>query len=273
MQSIYRFWKKDWINKLIIGVGVLILLGVSVDLILLLKPKPSGGSLLKEIFPTATLPLQVIMAQQVATAEYAAAMATASVPPTMTTRPFTPLALTPTPAQTLTPELLTATPAALLTALPPQGTPSPVPTLSAAAGLACITGDRPQTGKVVDVIDGNTIKVLIDGLVYQVRYLGVQTPAEGNFAPAASAINSRMTLFKDATLFKDSQDADPVGRLLRYVKVEDTFVNLELIQQGLATVADQPADFSCRQVFKAAEQAAVAAQIGIWKITPAPSEP
>jgi endonuclease YncB( thermonuclease family) len=267
MRSFYRFWKKDWINKLIIGVVALILLGVSVDFFLLLKPKTSGGTLLKDLFPTATLPLSVIMTRQAATASYEAAMATASVPPTMTTRPFTPLAFTPTPTATV--ELRTPSP----TPVPPVQTPTAAPTLSSAEGMACITADRSQTGKVVDVIDGNTIKVLIAGLVYQVRYLGLQAPADETFALAASAVNTDMALFKDATLFSDKVDTDSLGRLLRYVKVDDTFLNLELIQQGLATVSDQVDVISCGQVFKAAEQAAIDAHAGMWKITPAPSEP
>jgi len=64
-------------------------------------------------------------------------------------------------------------------------TPEPTATLlstpasnQTALGASCIPNNTPQTGKVVDVVDGDTIKVLLDqdGQTYTVRYIGMDTP-------------------------------------------------------------------------------------------------
>jgi endonuclease YncB( thermonuclease family) len=52
--------------------------------------------------------------------------------------------------------------------------------------------------------------------------------------------------------------------------VEETFVNLELIQQGLATTKNTDPLLSCVELFKNAEQSAREAKRGIWKIAPEP---
>lgn len=268
MQKLARFWKKDFINKAIVLAICLIVAALIVDLIMLLMPKSSGSSLLNDLFPTPTLEMKVIMTNNAATASYEAAMATASVPPTMTTMPFatfTPLIKSPSPTQALT----TPTPAVLASAA--TQSPNLTQTLSITSGMACIPGNPRQYGKVLEIIDGYTIKVLMNDLVYQVRYIGVKAPEEVNLAQLATAKNGELVYLKEITLISDGADKDQYGRLRRYVIVEDTFVNLELVQQGYAYADDAALFSSCAQVFKDAEQSAKTAQRGIWKF--APSDP
>jgi len=147
---------------------------------------------------------------------------------------------------------------------------TPTQTLSSILGAACIPNTPAQIGKVIDIIDGYSIKVIIDGLVYTVRYLGIELPEDANFAGGASALNGKLVFGKEVSLIADSPEKDQFGRLLRYVKLDETFVNLELIQQGLATTKNTDPLFSCAEVFKNAEQSAREARRGIWKIAPEP---
>lgn len=63
--------------------------------------------------------------------------------------------------------------------LEPTATLLFTPTINQIAlGASCIPNNTPQPGKVVDVVDGDTVKVLLDqdGQTYTVRYIGMDTP-------------------------------------------------------------------------------------------------
>jgi len=260
MQKFYRFWKKDFLNKIIVLVVLLIVTAVAVDLLMLITHRSAGSSLLAEFNATPTTELKVILTRNAATAEYQSAMATASVPPTITTMPFTYL----TKTATFKPDL--PTPTSEVT----SGTPTPTQTTGTSASLACLPNTPAQVGTAVDIVDGYTIKVLIDGLVYTVRYLGIELPADENYAGQASSANTKLVYGKEIKLISDEPDKDLNGRLLRYVIIEDTFVNLELLDQGLATTINTDPLISCAEVFKQTEQSAREAQRGYWKIAPEP---
>ena len=272
MQKFYRFWKKDLINKLIVLVVLLIATAVAIDVFLLMMSKSSGESFLEDLFPTSTIDPKVILTQNAATVVYQVAMATASVPPTMTTIPFTPAPVTPTFTPTPIPPTITA--------ILPGFTHTPIPNETLATSIAltqtltavlnddCIPNNTVQAGKVVDILDGTRIKVLIDGLVYTVQYLGIEPPEDKGYAQHAATINGDLVYAKEISLIADDTEKDTSGPLMRYVKAEDTFVNLELIQQGFATTNNTDTLFSCAEVFKLAEQSARDAKRGIWEIAP-----
>lgn len=136
------------------------------------------------------------------------------------------------------------------------------------SGPNCIPVSQPQTGKVVEVVDGDTIRVLIDGLVYSVRYIGIDTPENTTqtefFGKEATAKNSELVYGKEITLYKDKSETDPYNRLLRYVFVDDFFVNYELVAQGFATAVDYPPDVSCSALFHDAENSAKSQLLGLW---------
>lgn len=101
-----------------------------------------------------------------------------------------------------------------------------------------------ESGRVVRVIDGDTIDVNLDGAEVRVRYVGVNTPErdEPCYADAVAA-NRALVEGKTVTLVKDTSDTDRFDRLLRYIYVGDTFVNRELVIQGYAeAVLYQPDD-------------------------------
>jgi micrococcal nuclease len=161
-------------------------------------------------------------------------------------------------------------------------TSTPVPTATETSesfailvtGGSCIPNNPPQTGRVVEVVDGDTIKVILDqdGLTYSVRYIGMDTPENTSqvdyFGQEASAKNSELVFGKAATLIKDVSETDQFGRLLRYVLVDNLFVNYELVAQGYANTASYPPDVACIATFQAAEQQASASKLGLWAASP-----
>lgn len=143
-----------------------------------------------------------------------------------------------------------------------------------AAGASCIPNNPAQTGKVVDIVDGDTIKVLLDqdGKTYSVRYIGMDTPENTSqveyYGPEATQKNAEMVYGKTVTLIKDVSETDRYNRLLRYVLVEDNFVNYELVAQGYANTASYPPDTSCIPTFQEAEQQASVSKLGLWAAPP-----
>lgn len=185
--------------------------------------------------------------------------ATSTESPTETTLP------TDAPAPTNAPEpTAIATLAPVWTAIIPQ----------TALGSACIPRNVPETGTVVDVVDGDTIHVRLDrdGQIYSVRYIGMDTPENTSeieyLGEEASARNAQLVSGKRVTLIRDISETDQYGRLLRYVLVEDTFVNYELVAQGYASTVSYPPDIACIPAFQEAEQVARAAGIGLWSNPP-----
>jgi len=116
---------------------------------------------------------------------------------------------------------------------------------------------------VTRIIDGDTIE-LENG--EKVRYIGVDTPEKsGNecFNKEATAINRELVEGKKVTLIKDVSERDRYGRLLRYVYVDDLFVNLELVQQGFAQASTYPPDVKFQTIFQTAQETARQANLGL----------
>jgi micrococcal nuclease len=98
--------------------------------------------------------------------------------------------------------------------------------------------------QVTNIVDGDTIDVLINGAEYRVRYILVNTPERGElFYSEATAANAALVSGQTVTLVEDVSETDRYGRLLRYVYLADgTFVNEELVRQGYAQIATFPPD-------------------------------
>jgi len=259
MRSLIKFWKKDIINKMIVVV-LLALAGMTTAIVWMAINMPQGRSVqdaLAEFMPTKAVPtvdLQTVLTPNMDVT--AMPTATFVVLPTFTLPPPTAAPLLPTQ----TPEL----PAPTLT----LSTQTSAPVQVSSASAECIPANPPQTGQVVEVLDGNTIRVLIDKLVYVVRYTGVEAPENPVYAEVAKIANSGLVYGREIVMFSDVSDKDSRGRLLRYVMQGDTFINQTLIQQGLGTAFDLPPDSACAAVFSQAEQTASDAKLGIWTKTP-----
>jgi micrococcal nuclease len=144
---------------------------------------------------------------------------------------------------------------------------------------ACIPPNAEiSLGVVTEVVDGDTIKVLIDGQTYSVRYIGIDTPETKDpnqpiqyMGPEATAKNIELVMGEVVTLVKDVSETDQYDRLLRYVFVGDlsgTFVNHELVRSGYAASSTYPPDVACSEYFLEAEQEARENTLGLWGVPP-----
>ena len=67
----------------------------------------------------------------------------------------------------------------------------------------------------------------------QVRYLGIDTAeASHHGGEEAMKANTELVAGKEVQLWRDGEDRDHYGRLLRYVCADGIFVNAELIRLG-----------------------------------------
>ena len=122
-----------------------------------------------------------------------------------------------------------------------------------------------EHAQVAFVMDGDTME-LADGR--QVRYVGVNTPENGQpYAADAKALNESLVAGQAVWLETDVQENDVYGRLLAYVWVGDTFVNLELVRQGYANAYTVPPNVRHTDIFVQAEQDARKAGRGMWVLT------
>jgi micrococcal nuclease len=136
----------------------------------------------------------------------------------------------------------------------------------ATEGSECIPRDtKREIGRVVEVIDVNSIKVMIDGVLYTVSYIGLDVPAgDEKFTDEATTRNKYYVTGKDVTLIKDISEVNRSERLLRYVIVDGTFVNYALVREGYARARSWPPDTACDSTFAAAENIAKTENLGIW---------
>lgn len=169
---------------------------------------------------------------------------------------------------------LTARPTVAPTARPtPVSTSLPTP----------IPGSQPtgptEVGTVVNVVDGDTIDVVVDGVEMRVRYIGMDTPEVHSgfewLGAEASAANATLVAGKEVVLEKDVSEVDQYDRALRYVWLRDgsawTLVNLELIRLGFASITTYPPDVKYTDLlYVDAQDAAQADGLGLWGAPPTP---
>ena len=154
----------------------------------------------------------------------------------------------------------------------PTSTIEAIPIFTAAPALSsghtCISPQQPQTGIVVDVVDGDTIKVRIDGQNYTIRYIGIDTPEstieKEYFGKEASQKNFELVNGREVVMYRDKSETDRYDRLLRYVFVGDTFINFELVNQGFANAKEYKPDTACSDYFSQGETNAMSLGLGLW---------
>ena len=114
---------------------------------------------------------------------------------------------------------------------------------------------------MLKVIDGDSCQ-LDDGR--EVRYLGINAPEEGEAQyREATQANNNLVGGKGVKLEFDRPVKDRHGRLLAYVFVDKTCVNVELARQGHAHVS-RPVTLAHRKALLDAQVEARAAGLGIW---------
>jgi micrococcal nuclease len=131
--------------------------------------------------------------------------------------------------------------------------------------------DVPAT--LVDIFDGDTIKVIINGKIESVRYLLLDTPESKSpktcvqhYAKEAFLRNSELVTSGKVTLeFEQDNTRDTYGRLLAYVFVDGESIQRTLLKEGYARVAyimNPP--YKYLEQFREEEYLAKSEKIKIW---------
>jgi len=122
--------------------------------------------------------------------------------------------------------------------------------------------------KVVNVVDGDTF-TLDSGKI--VRMIGMDTPetvAPGKpiqcYGKEASKKTEELIEGKEVKLEKDVSETDRYNRLLRYVYVNDIFVNEYLVAEGYAKASSYPPDIKYQDRFTEAQRKAQEENKGLW---------
>jgi micrococcal nuclease len=141
--------------------------------------------------------------------------------------------------------------------------------------------------RVVEVVDGDTIKVLIDGHEITVRLLGINTPEVLDprkpvecYGPEASEETKSLLIGKSVLLVLNPnyERIDKYGRLLVYVRLmqspdelpaatsSELFVNEFLIKEGYAReyTFNEKNPYQYQSLFKLDESRAKGAKKGLW---------
>jgi micrococcal nuclease len=133
-------------------------------------------------------------------------------------------------------------------------------------------------GRVVWVVDGDTIHVKVGRRVEKVRYIGVNAPeiphpearGWGDGGARAFAVNRRLVAGKDVALELDVRHRDDWRRLLAYVFVKRgkgrrrVFANAEMVRRGYAEVMTIPPNVRHQERFLKLQREARAARRGLW---------
>jgi len=128
----------------------------------------------------------------------------------------------------------------------------------------------PEEATVIEVIDGDTIDVLLRGKVERVRLIGVDTPETvhpfkeiEHFGKEASSYTKSQLQDARVTLEYDLSRRGKYGRLLAYVHIGERHFNAELISKGYA-FAYLKYPFRYREDFRVLEKEAQAQGLGLW---------
>lgn len=125
-----------------------------------------------------------------------------------------------------------------------------------------------EKAQVTRVVDGDTVE-LTDGR--RVRYIGIDTPetvdprkAVQCFGREAANKNKELVEGKTVELEKDVSETDKYGRLLRYIYIDELFINDYLVRQGFAYTSSYPPDIKYQDQLQQAEQEARDNNRGLW---------
>ena len=135
-------------------------------------------------------------------------------------------------------------------------------------------------GQVLDIVDGNTIRVNLGDRVETVRYIGINAKQTTQVAKGAnpsagdiSDVNRQLVARQQVRLELDAQERDREGRLLAYVFVADRMVNAELVRRGSAEAMTIPPNVRYRDLFVTLEQEARDDRRGLWSNQSEPTTP
>lgn len=140
---------------------------------------------------------------------------------------------------------------------------------------ACLKNEKIEV-KFSKCVDGDTIKLKINGKKERVRLLAIDTPESVTpnkpvEAYGKEASNLTCDLVKNANKIEieydiNSDKEDKYGRILAYVYVDGKMIQEELLSKGLARVAYLYSNYQYTEKFKELESVAKENKLGLWNL-------
>jgi len=133
--------------------------------------------------------------------------------------------------------------------------------------------DSERTGyyKVVNVVDGDTIKIDFNGEIKTVRFIGIDTPEVNHpsepvqcYGVEASLKTKEILEGKEVRLEQDVSETDRYGRILAYIWLNDVLINEKVVKEGYAFSSSYPPDVKYQDVLDLAETYARENKLGLW---------
>ncbi|WP_230499341.1 thermonuclease family protein [Sutcliffiella rhizosphaerae] len=136
--------------------------------------------------------------------------------------------------------------------------------------------DYPRlTVPLVRVIDGDTVKVMVNGEEENIRFLLVDTPETNHprmngpqpFGPEAKDFMEKLLKDAEVEIELDVSERDRYRRILAYVYADGVLVQEELLRAGLARVAYIfPPNTRYVDRFQSIQKEAQEKAVGIWSV-------
>lgn len=148
-----------------------------------------------------------------------------------------------------------------------------------------IDNDEIETVEVASVVDGDTIKVYLEGERYTIRMIGIDTPESVHPDESKNTIYgqkaseyAKQNIEKGQTVYlsKDVSDRDKYDRLLRYVwlekpvdvndetEIREKMYNAKVVLDGYANVYEYAPNNTLYDLFLTFEAEAEADNRGLW---------
>jgi micrococcal nuclease len=142
--------------------------------------------------------------------------------------------------------------------------------------VACTAEEKGKTfsATIVQVVDGDTVKIKQDGKLVTIRILNIDTPEtyreKQAYGEEAKQFAKKVLLNQKVTIELSAKENpyDRYGRLLAYIWVdEDTLYEEMVLQEGLARVAYlfEPDTKYAKRLYEAEEKARKAKR-GVWSV-------
>lgn len=140
------------------------------------------------------------------------------------------------------------------------------PGSSDAATERTVSAPPGETWTVVEVVDGDTVRVTGPGGERRVRLVGVNAPEDGEcYHDEAMWILGELVTGIEVRLVRDETDTDRFDRLLRFVETLDGVdVGGELVRVGAARSQRYEPDVSRNERYDELQAEAQAAGAGLW---------
>lgn len=139
---------------------------------------------------------------------------------------------------------------------------------SLAAAEASSTSDSAVAVQVTEVVDGDTLKVMLNGTEASLRVIGINAPESGEcLADEATRELSDLLGNGSVVLVSDVSEFDQFGRLLRFVQTSTgQDVGAQMIKSGYAIARRFEPDTSKSDDYEELQHSAQLAHVGMWAL-------